>query len=106
MRKIYLIFGLIFGLQTIATAQLTCGDILVDSGGSAGDYTDNEIDTITICPGVSTDAIQLIFSSFDLEDTYDFLYIMMQMDLSVLRLQHILGHKQLQTLLLKIQLDV
>ena len=75
MRKIYLIFGLIFGLQTIATAQLTCGDILVDSGGSAGDYTDNEVDTITICPGVSTDAIQLIFSSFDLEDTYDFLYI-------------------------------
>ncbi len=75
MRKIYLIFGLIFGLQTIANAQFTCGDIVVDSGGSTGDYSNDEIDTITICPGVSTDAIQLIFSSFELEDTYDFLYI-------------------------------
>ncbi|MES2588740.1 MAG: CUB domain-containing protein, partial [Bacteroidota bacterium] len=75
MKKIYLIFGLVFGLQTLATAQLTCGDTFTDSGGAAGEYQNDELDTITICAVSPTDVATITFSSFDLEEDYDFMYI-------------------------------
>ncbi len=75
MKKFYLIVGLVFGLQAFASAQLACGDTFLDSGGAAGDYAVNESDTIVFCPTTPGQVAQLIFSSFDLEDGYDFMTI-------------------------------
>ncbi|MFN5415766.1 MAG: CUB domain-containing protein, partial [Flavobacteriia bacterium] len=54
---------------------LVCGDSLIDSGGSTGVYTDNEVDTFYICPQTPGDAIQLNFLSFNIEQNYDYLTI-------------------------------
>jgi gliding motility-associated-like protein len=57
------------------TTKSQCTGSFFDSGGNASDYTDNENRTITFCPSIAGDAIQLDFTSFITEDSYDFLYI-------------------------------
>jgi Zn-dependent metalloprotease len=55
------------------TTQTTCTGTLFDSG-LCGDYADNTSGTITIAPtGALT--VTLTFTSFNFEDTYDFLYV-------------------------------
>ncbi|MEP7171240.1 MAG: M4 family metallopeptidase, partial [Bacteroidota bacterium] len=57
-----------------ATTQTSCAGQLFDSGGPAANYGDNTDATITISPlGAST--VTLTFTMFDMEDTYDFLFI-------------------------------
>jgi hypothetical protein len=77
MKKIYLIIGLVFGLQGFASAQYACGDAFLDSGGAAGDYAVDESDTIVFCPANVGEAAQLVFSAFELEEpgftVYDYL---------------------------------
>ncbi|MBL0339628.1 MAG: M4 family metallopeptidase [Bacteroidetes bacterium] len=54
--------------------QTSCAGQLFDTGGPAASYADNTNSTITIAPtGAST--VTLTFTLFEMEDTYDFLYV-------------------------------
>jgi hypothetical protein len=49
----------------------TCGGNFYDSGGSAGNYLDNEFYTFTITPSTPGAFLQIVFNSFDLETCCD-----------------------------------
>jgi hypothetical protein len=53
----------------------TCGGNFYDSGGAAGQYTNNQNYTVTFCPSTPGAMLRLNFSAFALENSYDFLYI-------------------------------
>ena len=65
------------GRQLIfVTADDFCnGLVYADSGGVAGDYTNQETVVRTIIPNVPNNAIVLTFSEFSLEQDYDYLYV-------------------------------
>ncbi|HEX2616629.1 MAG TPA: fibronectin type III domain-containing protein, partial [Flavobacteriales bacterium] len=52
-----------------------CGSNFYDSGGAAGNYGNNQTRTTTICPRNAGDGVTVTFSSFDVEETYDALYV-------------------------------
>ena len=52
-----------------------CGGTFYDSGGSAGAYGNSQSLVYTLCPSTSGSQIALNFTSFDLENNYDFLEI-------------------------------
>lgn len=52
-----------------------CGGDFYDSGGAGGSYSNNENRTVTFCSSNGTDKVRLSFTSFSLENAYDFLYI-------------------------------
>ena len=52
----------------------TCTGLLADDGGAAANYSSNSNGTVTISPPGATQ-ITLNFSTFDFEDSYDFLKI-------------------------------
>ena len=52
-----------------------CGEVFYDSGGVNDNYSNYENNTITICPEVSGEIVIASFSSFELENNYDFLTI-------------------------------
>jgi len=86
MKKITLAITLLFTVlaaaQTVNIADQgtvgTCSGTFVDSGGTTGDYQNNENYTMTICPetqGVG-DYIQLAFTAFNIEgEPWDFMTI-------------------------------
>ncbi|MFD2564519.1 beta strand repeat-containing protein [Aquimarina rubra] len=53
----------------------TCSGIFVDSGSINGSYSNNESIIYTLCPDTPGSSIVLNFTSFDVEDTFDFLQI-------------------------------
>ena len=53
----------------------TCSGIFLDSGGVSGTYSNNEDSTYTICPDVAGSFTRVNFTSFDVESSWDFLYI-------------------------------
>ncbi len=53
----------------------TCTGNFYDSNGPGGNYFNNENYTMTFCSSVSGECVQLLFSSLDLEDGYDFLTV-------------------------------
>ena len=57
-----------------ATAN-TCSDVFVDSGGIGATYGNNEDQTFTICPDTPGSFTRVTFTSFDVETSYDFLYV-------------------------------
>jgi hypothetical protein len=75
MKKIALILGLVFLSIGSSFSQLSCGDSFFDSGGIGADYSDNDSTSIVICPTNPGDIVQLTFTSFDIEDGYDFMTI-------------------------------
>ena len=75
MIKQFTFLILLLGIQFPFFAQLSCSDIFTDSGGENNGYVDNESYTTIICPGTSSEAIQLVFSTFITEGGYDFLTI-------------------------------
>jgi gliding motility-associated-like protein len=79
---ITLLFTAIVSAQTVNIADQgtvsTCSGIFVDSGGTSGEYQNNENYTITICPETQDvgDYIQLAFTSFNIEgEPWDFMTI-------------------------------
>lgn len=57
------------------TANYCNGITITDTGGSTGQYTDNESFTRIIAPNIAGQKITLTFSAFSLEQDYDYLYI-------------------------------
>ncbi|WP_299274008.1 CUB domain-containing protein [uncultured Psychroserpens sp.] len=53
----------------------TCGFTFYDSGGSGGDYNNNELQTTTFYPDIAGDAVTATFTAFDLESCCDELRI-------------------------------
>ena len=64
-----------FGLAGAGQAQLNCGDTYTDSGGNAGTYSNDENDTVTVCPTTPGQVVIATFTSFDTEEGYDSLAI-------------------------------
>ncbi|PDH47574.1 MAG: hypothetical protein CND86_03480 [Bacteroidetes bacterium MED-G21] len=58
-----------------STQVTSCGGIFVDSGGSDGDYINNENQTITIYPENPDEYVSLFFSDFEFETCCDYLTI-------------------------------
>jgi len=52
-----------------------CGGIFYDSGGNGNNYSNNENNTVTICPDNSDDVVTVSFMSFEVENNYDKLLI-------------------------------
>lgn len=59
---------------TVPTTYTTQSGIITDSGGSSGNYSDDERQLILIQP-TGASAINLTVNTFDLEATWDYLYI-------------------------------
>ena len=57
------------------TTSPACGDIIYDSGGSTGDYSNNELITTTIFPENPGDIVTFTFNSFNIENNWDFLTV-------------------------------
>jgi gliding motility-associated-like protein len=53
----------------------TCSGNFYDPGGSGGNYSNSTDYTMTICPSTPGSKISFNFTSFALEQSYDFLYI-------------------------------
>jgi hypothetical protein len=56
-------------------SSTTCSSTLFDSGGSGGNYANNESFTYTYCPATAGDVIQAVFTSFLTENGWDNLAI-------------------------------
>lgn len=52
-----------------------CGGIFTDAGGTISNYANNENQTVTICPWLPGDAVNVTFTSFDVESANDALYV-------------------------------
>jgi hypothetical protein len=57
------------------TANYCNGITITDTGGTSGDYTDNQSFVRVLMPNIANNKVTLTFSEFDLELDYDYLYI-------------------------------
>ncbi len=53
----------------------TCGDMFYDNGGPSGDYENSSTVATVIAPINSGDGVTVTFTSFNIEDTWDALYV-------------------------------
>jgi hypothetical protein len=59
----------------VECAPVDCGTTNYDSGGPTGHYGNNEDSTMTFCPVLDGDKVEMTFMAFDLENGWDFLKI-------------------------------
>lgn len=57
------------------SSTTTCTGTFYDSGGSGGNYGNNENYVYTICPSITGNKVEANFTSFNIENNYDFLEI-------------------------------
>jgi hypothetical protein len=57
------------------TTAPACGDDFYDNGGLANVYSANSNDLLTLCPDVPGERVRLTFTSFDVESSWDALYV-------------------------------
>ena len=57
------------------TTSPACGDTIFDSGGANGNYSNNELITVTVFPENTGDVVTFTFISFDLESGWDFITV-------------------------------
>ena len=62
-------------LMGSTSSVYSCNARFYDSGGSNGNYGNNERNTITFYPGTAGGKVQVAFSSFEVENRYDYLYV-------------------------------
>lgn len=63
---------------TTVAAPITpveCGGTFIDNGGLTANYANGSDNTYTICPSVEGNQVTVTFSSFDVENSYDGLYV-------------------------------
>ncbi len=76
---LFLIFAVVLSAQTYSpsanTSITTCSGTFYDSGGNAGAYGASQSYTVTICPGTPGTKLNLLFTSFTVENNFDFMYI-------------------------------
>lgn len=53
----------------------TCGETFVDNGGMTGNYSSNSDNMYVICPTNPGEVVTVTFTSFDIETTWDGLYV-------------------------------
>lgn len=63
------------GNFTTTALPPVCGGNFIDSGGSSGPYSNNEDITTTICPTNPGDIVTVTFTSFNIENRWDALYV-------------------------------
>lgn len=56
-------------------SESTCNALFYDSGGQFGNYLNGENLTLTFCPDVAGQAVSVNFTSFNVEATWDALYV-------------------------------
>jgi gliding motility-associated-like protein len=76
---------------TTLVAPPVCGGNLVDSGGIAGNYTNNANSSITVCPVNPGDLVTVAFTAFNTEAGADFLKIYDGNDASATLLANLSG---------------
>lgn len=52
-----------------------CSATFYDSGGSGSNYSNNETKTTVFCPSTAGQCMKAVFTSFDLEDNFDYLSV-------------------------------
>ncbi len=57
------------------TTNPGCGDTLFDSGGATGDYSSNDLTTVTVYPDNAGNLVTFTFLNFETEANYDFLTV-------------------------------
>ncbi|MGB3143985.1 MAG: Calx-beta domain-containing protein [Maribacter sp.] len=61
-------------IMTNGATSNQCGAVFLDSGG-LGNYGNNSNVVHTICPDGASDYVEVVFSEFDVEAGFDFLYV-------------------------------
>lgn len=56
-----------------SSAITTCSDTFYDTGGPLGNYSNNQNYSVTYCPAVAGQCIRAEFTSFSLENSWDYL---------------------------------
>ncbi len=82
MKQLITLFLALISLASVAqtynmsnVSVNTCAGTFYDSGGSAATYGTSQTFTKTFCPSIAGNKLQMIFTSFDLENSYDFLTV-------------------------------
>src|SRR5690606_10954102 len=66
-----------FGICVVEIENIIpeCGDTFYDSGGPSGNYGNNENRITTIYPNIPGGIVMATFTAFELENTWDYLYV-------------------------------
>ncbi|WP_353088230.1 fibronectin type III domain-containing protein [Flavobacterium sp.] len=67
--------GTYFQTSQSPVVSPNCGELFVDNGGANANYANNSNNTYVICPTTSGQVVTVTFTGFDIEATWDGLYV-------------------------------